>query len=55
MNNPTDNQKSEAARVLGRIKSIKKTMSSQLNGMIPCRPGKKRGRPHKKDSVKNES
>jgi hypothetical protein len=38
-------QRSEAARVLGRIKSIKKTMAVRLNGLKPCRPGKKRGRP----------
>lgn len=41
------NLASEAARVLGRIKSIKKTMACRLNGLKPCRPGKKRGRPKK--------
>ena len=45
MTNPTSNQVSEAARVLGKIKSIKKTMAVRLNGMKPCHPGKKRGRP----------
>lgn len=47
-----ENERSEAARVLGRIKSVKKAMSSRLNGLKPCRKGKKRGRPK---GSKNES
>lgn len=38
---------SEAARILGKIKTIKKAMSSRLNGLKPCKAGKKRGRPKK--------
>jgi hypothetical protein len=41
------NQINEAARILGKIKSIKKAMSSKLNGSKPCRRGRKRGRPKK--------
>lgn len=41
------NEASEAARILGKIKTMKKAMSSRLNGLKPCRPGKKRGRPKK--------
>lgn len=40
-----DKDRSEAGRILGKIKSIKKSMACRLNGMKPCRPGKKRGRP----------
>lgn len=40
-----ENKRSEAARILGRIKSVKKTMSSRLNGLKPCHPGRRRGRP----------
>ena len=39
------NEIQKSAQLLGRIKSIKKTMACRLNGLKPCRPGKKRGRP----------
>ncbi len=47
-----NNEIREAARVLGKIKSIKKAMACRLNGMKPCAPGKKRGRPRKTQKVK---
>ena len=43
----TMKERSEAARVLGKIKTIKKAMASRLNGLKPCHPGKRRGRPKK--------
>jgi len=38
-------QASEAARILGKIKTMKKAMAARINGCMPCRKGKKRGRP----------
>lgn len=40
-----NNERSEAARILGKIKTYKKAMSSRLNGTKPCHEGKQRGRP----------
>ena len=39
----TMSKKSEAARILGKIKSVKKAMASRLNGLKGGRPkGKKK-------------
>lgn len=46
------NKVSEAAKLLGKIKSEKKARASVANGSMPCAPGKKRGRPKERKSSK---
>ena len=45
---------SHLASLHGRVKSERKTESARANGLRPCAPGKKRGRPRTSNSDANK-